>query len=190
MSDPFASAQDFSQFIGVSLPTDLARMQQLLASASAAIRRYAGQTLSSVAQDIVSLNPVADDTLLLPERPVTAVSGVVIGAIPVSGTNYRVDGPRGFLIRTDWRWWNGSETPASMNPVYTVTYDHGYLEDSDEYVTIKTICMEAAGRAYTLNERSASETIDSTVMESAGYAPEVFLTMGEKMQLNFGKAYV
>ena len=65
----------------------------------------------------------------------------------------------------------------------TVTYTHGYAEMSDEFGVIRTICIEAASRAYTLNERSASEAMGSTLMESAGYSPEVFLTEGEKRAL-------
>jgi hypothetical protein len=35
------------------------------------------------------------------------------------------------------------------------------------------------------------ETLNQIVLESAGYAPEVFLTPGEKMQLaDFGKVLV
>lgn len=192
MSDPFASAQDFAQFIGVSLPTDLARMQSLLGSASAAIRRYAGQTLSPVAGDVYTVQPQISattgqtfplpraygDLIFLPQRPVTAVSSVVTGGS--SFTSYSFTSA-GLLYRTDGAAWTKSTT---------ITYDHGYAESSDEYSTIKTICMEAVARAYTLNERSASEFLGNTLAESAGYAPEVFLTPGEKAQLEFGRVYV
>lgn len=192
MSDPLASAQDFAQFIGVSLPTDLARMQQLLGSASAAIRRYAGQTLSPVTGDIYTVQPQISATsgqafplpaaygevIFLPQRPVTAVSSVVTGGANFTSYSFT---SAGLVYRTDGNAWTKPTT---------VTYDHGYAESSDEYATIKTICMEVAARAYTLNERSASEFLGSTLAESAGYAPEVFLTPGEKAQLEFGRVYV
>lgn len=185
MSDPFASAQDLAQHLNVALPDDLARMQQLLSEASALIRRQAGQTLSPVAADVVTVEPVADNTLLLPERPVTAITSVVIGAVTVPSGNYRFDSKRGYLVRVDLHWWDGWETPSAINPVYTVNYDHGFVESSDTYANIKTICMKAAARAY-----APTEVLGSTVVESAGYAPAVFLTEDEKMQLSFGKAYV
>lgn len=192
MSDPFASAQDLSQFIGVSLPIDLARMQSLLGSASAAIRRYAGQTLSPVTNDVIVVNPMYSqssgqlyplprahgDTIFLPQRPTTAISSIVVQSVSFTSYGFTT---AGLVYRTDGLAW--------LYPA-TVTYTHGFAESSDEYATIKTICMEAAARAYTLNERSASEFLGSTLAESAGYAPEVFLTPGEKAQLEFGRVYV
>lgn len=190
MSDPFASAQEFSQFIKVDLPTDLARIQQLLGSASAAIRRYAGQTLSQVVGDVDILEAVERDTLILSERPVTTITTVVVNGVTLSASTdyYATDLDKlAGLLRSGKLGSRGTNWSSGA----TVTYDHGYAESSDEYATIKTICMEAAARAYTLNERSASEFLGSTLAESAGYAPEVFLTPGEKMQLaDLGKVLV
>ncbi|HEY5987758.1 MAG TPA: hypothetical protein VIV12_15490 [Streptosporangiaceae bacterium] len=182
MSDPFASAQDFSQYMGITLPTDLARMQMMLELASASIRRYCGQTLSPVDNDVVVLEPIERDTLVLPERPVTAVSSVLINTIPsVVTTNYRFT-RAGLIHELSGLFWSSGAT---------VTYNHGYAESTDEYKAIKGVCMAAASRAYTLNERSASEFLGSTLAESAGFSPEVFLTPGEKMQLaDLGKVAV
>lgn len=179
MSDSFASAQDLAQYIGVQVPDDLARMQAHLRSASATIRGFCGQTLSTVANDVVVLPPIERDTLLLPERPVTAISSILVG---VSGyTNYRFT-TAGLIVELSGLFWSTGAT---------VTYNHGYAEGTDEYEEIRTICIDAASRAYTLNERSASEFLGSTLAESAGYAPETFLTQGEKMRLaNFGKVAV
>lgn len=179
MSDPFATAQDFAQFMGVPLPDDLARMQSHLELSSAVIRRFCGQTLSTVALDVVVLEPIERDTLVLPERPVTAVSGVVVLSVP--NTNFRFT-RAGLVIEKSGLFWSDGAT---------VTYDHGYAEETEEYKAIKAICLESASRAFTLNERSASEALGDTVMESAGFSPEVFLTPGEKMLLaDFGKVAV
>ena len=64
-----------------------------------------------------------------------------------------------------------------------MTYSHGYAETDPEFGVFRSICIESASRAFTLNERSASEAMGSTLMESAGYSPEVFLTQGEKEML-------
>lgn len=182
MSDPLASAQDFSQYIGVPLPTDLARMQMLLDLASATIRRYCGQTLSPVDNDVVTLEPIERDTLVLPERPVTAISSVLINTVPsVVTTNYRFT-RAGLIHELSGRFWSTGAT---------VTYNHGYAESTDEYKAIKGVCLSAASRAYTLNKSGASEFLGQTIAESAGFAPEVFLTPGEKMQLaDLGKVLV
>jgi hypothetical protein len=183
VSDPLASAQDLAQLIGQALPTDLARMQMFLELASAAVRGYTGQELTTVTGDVVVFEPTWSQTLYLPERPVTAVTSVTVKA--VSTTNYRlVDESR--LIR-------GSDpnvaTSESWNYGATVTYTHGWAEGTEQYKTIKTICLESAARAYTMNERGQSEvlggTSGATVLESAGYAPEVFLTPYEKMRLDW-----
>jgi len=179
VSDPFATAAELSQFIGNPEPTDLARMQLFLDLASAEIRRFTAQTLSEVALDVVILPATDWDRLILPERPVTAVSSVLVG---VSGyTNYRFSRAGIIYDLNEAPWTDGA----------TVTYTHGYIESTDEYKAIKGTCLEAASRAYTLNERSASEAMGSTLMESSGYAPEVFLTVGEKMALSdFGSVRV
>ena len=181
MSGPFATATEFCEFTGMTLPTDLARLQSMLDMASSIIRRYCDQELSVVSAEQVVLPPIAGTTLILPERPVTAVSSVLVNVAPV--TDYWFE-PSGLLHRgaitgtVGGPWTNGA----------TVTYTHGYAETTPEFGTLRTICIESASRAFTLNERSASEAMGSTLMESAGYSPEVFLTQGEKLLLaDFGK---
>jgi hypothetical protein len=175
MSDPFATATELCEWIGLAVPSDLARLQSILGSASAVIRRYCDQRLSEVANDQVTLPPVSGSTLILPERPVTAVTSVLVNSAPVTDYWFTSTGllHRGSMVVPGSAWVYGA----------TVTYSHGYAEFTDGFMAIKTICMEAASRAYTLNERSASEAMGSTLMESAGYSPEVFLTEGEKRQL-------
>ena len=186
MSDPFATAAEFSQFLGLPEPTDLSRMQQHLEMASANIRRYTGQTLSTVAGDVVVLPALQRTSLVLPERPVTAIASVVANGVTLSSsTDYwftRAGVLHSGTMTVEGTFWSYGAT---------VTYSHGYAEGSDEYEAIKSVCLEAAARAFTLNERSASEAMGSTLMESAGYAPEVFLTVGEKMLLaDLGKVLV
>jgi hypothetical protein len=179
VSDPFATAGELSQFIGNPEPTDLARMQLFLDLASAEIRRFTAQTLSEVVADVVVLPAIDWDRLILPERPVTAISSVLVGG--TGFTNYRFS--RAGIV------FDLNESPWSLGA--TVTYNHGYAESTDDYKAIKGVCLAAASRAYTLNERSASEAMGSTLMESSGYAPEVFLTLGEKMLLaDFGSVRV
>jgi hypothetical protein len=178
VSDPFATATELAQFIGASTPTDLGRMQMLLGIASAEIRGCAGQVLSPVVDDVVVLQPSWTQTLFLPERPVTAVTTVTVNA--ATYLDYRFTAS-GHLIQ-------GADMALGSAMVWsqgaTVTYSHGYAESTEDYKIIKGICLEAASRAYTMNERSASEVLGATILESAGYAPEVFLTEGEKMRLS------
>lgn len=169
MADPFATAGELSQLIGLPEPADLARLQSLLSMASAEIRGYCRQTLSTVTDDVVTVYPRASSLLTLPERPVTAVSQVLVGG--VATTSYYVV-PRG--IR--------SGTVASPGAAWlsgaTVTYTHGYAESDPRYDELKTVCLKAAARAY-----APTEVLGATVVDSAGYAPAVFLTLDEKEAL-------
>lgn len=174
MADPFAAATEFCEFTGINLPTDLARLQSQLAMASSVIRGYCDQVLSAVEDDVITLYPSASTFLSLPERPVTAVSEVEVSGV-VTTAFYIV--PRGIRSGTvaapGSAWLSGA----------VVTYSHGYAENTSEFDLFKTVCIEVAARAFSMNERSASEAMGSTLMESAGYAPEVFLTQGEKETL-------
>lgn len=176
---PFATAQEFAQYLGMGVPDDLARMQQHLELASGLIRRWCDQTLSEVTNDVIEFSAWDGTTLILPERPVTAVSSVVVSNVPF--TEYRFT-RAGLLVTTDGSWWSDGAT---------VTYDHGYAQSDPSYLAIRSVCLDVASRSYTLNERSSSEAMGSTIMESAGYSPETFLTTGEKMTLaDLGKVGV
>jgi hypothetical protein len=156
------------------VPNDLARTQALLDSASAAIRRFTGQTLSEVTSDIVTLEPVNRDTLILPQRPVTAITALTV--LGVAYTNYRFESNG--LIH------NGA-TPTTSQGVFwsngaTVTYNHGYAETTDEFKDIRTICMEMTDRA--LSSREAPATFGPSE-ETIGWRTRLFLDEQQKSRL-------
>jgi hypothetical protein len=184
MSGPFATATELSEFTGLGVPDDLARLQSFLDYSSALIRRHTGQTLSEVVGDVIIVQPESTTTglqpplprawgeiIFLPERPVTAVA-VTINAVSFTAFKFTAEG---LLYRTDGQAWG-------TLPI-TVTYTHGYPETSDVFIAIKSICIEAALRAYAPNASGSPEVLNSIVLESAGYAPMVFLTEGEKQML-------
>lgn len=184
--DPFATATELAGFMGLPDPADLTRYQQHIAAASAMIRRFCGQDLSLVTGDVVVLEAVDRDTLILPERPVVAISSLLVSG--VAYTNYRLNAKAGLIhngstsTTSEGTWWSAGAT---------VTYDHGYVETDEEYQAIKAICLGIASRTLQRDERVNSEPAGFTLMETAGYAPEVFLTPGEKAQLaDFGKVPV
>jgi hypothetical protein len=174
MADSFATAAELAMLIGSSDQDDLSREQLLLAMASGMVRAYCHQELSPVVDDVVTVYPTVSTLLTLPERPVTAVSQVLVDG--VATTNYYVR-PRG--IR--------SGTVASPGSAWlsgaTVTYSHGYAETTAEYKTIKSVCLSMASRAFTMNQNGASLALGSSVLETAGFGPEIFLTPGEKETL-------
>ena len=187
MSDPFVSAEDFVQFMGMAVPDDLARLQSHIDAASAMIRRYCDQELSQVTDDVVTLAGVERPTLILPQRPVTAITSVAESGVTLAASEYTFT-RSGLLRRANGVNWSKGAT---------VTYSHGYAEGSDEYKAIAAICMAVAARAFTLNKINAAGSVGSSeaygelLVESRGYAPEVFLSKGEEQTLaDFGKVWV
>jgi hypothetical protein len=174
MIGPFATATEFCEFTGIPIPSDLSRLQSQLLMASSVMRSYCDQTLSFVTGDQITVYPTASTFLSLPERPVTEVDGVLVDGAPFTAYYIVPRGLRsGSVASPGSAWTRGA----------TVTYSHGYAETDPQFSVLRTICIESAARAFTMNERSASEAMGSTLMESAGYSPEVFLTQGEKQTL-------
>lgn len=178
MADPFATAGELAQLIGQNEPSDLSRMQMFLELASAEIRGYTEQMLSQVTDEVVVFEPTWSQTLYLPERPVTAVTLVTVKA--VATTDYRLVDERKIVRGSD----PNVLTSLDWSFGATVTYSHGYAETTEPYKSVKKICLEAASNAYTLNERGQSEALGATVMESAGYAPAIFLTPSQQRRLD------
>jgi len=184
VSDPFVSATEFCEWTGMAFPTDPSRLQSLLRATSDIIRGVTGQVLSTVAADQIIVQPEFSqtfgrlnpsprawgDVIYLPERPVTAVS-MTVDALPFTAFSFNADG---VVWRTDGLWWDKAAT---------ITYDHGYAEGSGEMTEIKSICIDAATRAYTLNERGTGEAFGMELMESRGFAPAIFLLPNELMRL-------
>lgn len=177
MSGPFASAQDLEELTGLVVPR--ARAQTVLQAASDLIREECGQELSQVVGDVETL-PGADlPTLILAERPVTAITSVLVAGSAV--TDYTFS-RWGVITRSSEIFWTDGAV---------VTYTHGFTEADWEFGVLRSVAIDIATRALSLNERGASEAMGSTLMESAGFSPEVFLTEGEKMRLSsFGKVLV
>lgn len=170
MVGPFATATEFSEYVGMAVPSDPARLQSLLQLASSVIRAYCDQKLSLVTGDVITLYPSGSTFLSLPERPVTAVSSVTVGG--VATTNYYVT-PRGIRSGT-------VSSPGSMwSSGATVTYSHGYAETDPEFIAIKSICMDATKRAYSSDEAGIAIGHGSAVMETAGFPLQIFLSAGE-----------
>lgn len=158
----------------MAVPNDLSRLQSLASSASAVIRAYCDQTLSRVVDDVITVYPTASSFLSLPERPVTAVTQVLVGG--VATTNYYIV-PRGLR----------SGTVASSGSAWTsgatVTYTHGWAETSDAFQAIKAVCIEMVKRAYTADESGQALSQGGFPVETAGFPTTLFLTQDNKLTL-------
>jgi hypothetical protein len=176
---PFATATELSEFTGMPMPDDLARLQAQLEMASAMMRAYCHQTLSFVANDVVTRYPTVSTFLSLPENPVTAVSQVLVDG--VATTEFYVI-PRG--IRSG----SVAAPGAAWTRGATVTYSHGYTETTDTFALLRSMCIEMVDRAIRSPEAPLSfEPSEETI----GWRSRLFLDEHQRMQLkNLGRVFV
>lgn len=119
--------------------SETTRATVLLGDASAAVRRYTGQTFAVVASDPVILRPVGA-FLVLPQLPVTAVEEVRglaeegVPGDPLSGWTWdgldRIDITTVGLFGDPW--WPWPYGPDS----FRVLYDHGPDAVPDDVITV------------------------------------------------------
>ncbi len=188
-ASPFATEAELEAYTGTSIATDRARL--LLDMASGAIRAYTNQTISQVTTTAV-MPGNHSEKLELPERPVTAVTTVLIGdtTIPVdtdyvwdgAHTLYRgtkvdgvlsVNGPD-YLIN-GWGDWGG---PAAK---VTVTYTHGFAIIPND---VKGVCLALAARSLQSPDGVNSESVGSYSVSYSRTGGAVSLLTEEKALLN------
>jgi hypothetical protein len=139
-----ASTDDLAARLGVSFSgPQLTRATALLADASAAVRNYTRQDFT-VATDTAYLEPTYEQWLFLPQRPVTAVSAVVIGGATLAASWWTLQSDA--LFRSDgWAgYFPGQSTPWRQPGTIAVTYTHGYATIPDDIVSI--VCKLAQAK--------------------------------------------
>ena len=164
----FATVADLETFMGA---TNLgARGTAMLGYASAAIRRYTQQDLEvTTGRQETWAGDGWRDVIMLTQRPVTAVSAITVDSVA-------------FTDFTWTRWgqvWKEDFSAWSEGPIL-VTYDSGFAANSDEMIQVKAICLEVAARAIGGNP----DVFGMDEQEARGFAPAVFLSEGEKHDLD------
>ena len=154
---PLATTDDVAAIVGRPLTaTEITTATRLLTLASGMVRRYCRQTLTAVVGDVVTLPGVWGHSVMLPERPVTAITAVVIdGANPtynawtlvqdelfIGTGSFQPDygsslwggsglwGPSGSFVgpQATGASWQGPQAQIA------VTYDHGYATIPDDII--------------------------------------------------------
>jgi hypothetical protein len=146
---PLATPAQLGNFLQQTIdPADPVALQ-LLAQASALIRRYMDMTVTAVAGDVERCSPVGN-SVFLKEAPITAISQLEL-LDPWAGTwttvqttdyDYDLDTGevyRGYVNNTGVRW------PTDRRS-WRVTYDHGFATVPDD---IAGVCYGVAARFYT-----------------------------------------
>lgn len=123
MADQLATAADLALLVGATAD---ARHTLLVECATAVVQAVTGQRIVEVEDDEAELDLDGYDGgryLVLPERPVTAVDSVLIGATAV--TDYSLEASRSRLWRADG-WRSTLVAYVDQPSTVTVTYTHGY----------------------------------------------------------------
>lgn len=182
MTTLLADPLDFAASSSIEFdPTDLPALIALEA-ASDAIRTYTGQSFDAVYGDVVSLHGTGNESLLLPQLSVNAVTAAgwidhldVLNVI--DPTTYRLDQGAGILWRIKnfiWPW-------GKLN--IHVTYDHGYTMPGDVGTApplpadIQVVCMQLAGRLMFTSAASGQSVSAETIGSySVTYASRIATT--------------
>ncbi len=190
----FATPADLSSILRRTFDSGMTTSAQLLLDlATAAITNYTRQTLTLVTNDVVPLHGNWSHELILPERPVTAVTVVAIGTGIAAET---------LIQDTDWNWpgkdvvirgakipakvreeWDRADDWGGPNMTVTVTYTHGLATIPND---LRGVCLSAAARAYVNPDGIMLEHIGGYQVRYPlpGDSTGVVLTDAEKTQLN------
>jgi len=204
---PLATTDDVAAILQRTLTTqEVTYATRLIEMASAMVRRYTRQDLTAATADVVNLPGTWGHTITLPQRPVTAVTSVVINGATPAFASWKLIGDELFIgtgsFQPDYgsSLWGGpsglwgpagsSTGPQATGASWqgpqgsvTVTYDHGYAVIPDE------ITNEVAGMAAL--QMSSPVGIDREVIGGyqAVYAKSpvggMSLTAETKAVLNF-----
>ena len=185
----FATEADLEAYTGTTVATDRATL--LLDAATAAIQTYCGQTFTQATTTAV-MPGSWDSKLELPERPVTAVTTVIIGdttltvdtdyvwdgqhmlhrgtkvdgVLSVNGPDYLIDG---------WGDWGGPGAQVS------VTYTHGFATIPG---VVKGVCLALAARSLQSPDGVNSESVGSYSVSYSRTGGAVSLLDEERSLLN------
>ena len=166
---PLITQSDVEACLGRPLTAaEEARIDALIAAASALIRTYTGQDFTFVTDDEITLRPVGTH-LRLPQRPVTAVTSVVavgcagMADFTLPSGSWCFDGidlldvwpPDSTWIVNLPEWWDDYGGPDT----YRVVYSHGDAETPAVVETVACSMVVAVLVSPTLVADLASETI-------------------------------
>lgn len=184
----FASVDDLATLTTLA-PEEEAAADMLLTAASAAIIRATGQQFELVTNDDAVLRGTWDRTLVLPQRPVVAVSAVSINGLAVPTGTWLLAGYtlyRGHLpIFNGPDDWGGDIYLTSWGgpmSAVQVTYTHGFAQIPAD---VAMVCMQAALRALRNPEGDTGETIGQYSHQTApDHAAGIVLTDAEQAALS------
>lgn len=141
--DPFISVDDLNAVTGTTVDGGSLIVAIALDAACESVRSYMGQTINYVAGDVAELDGNGQKKIRLPQRPVRALTSVVLDDVTLEADDFHLHGA---IIRLK----NGGVFTEGFGNV-VVTYDHGYnvLEpDPNVPADIRLVALLSARRVY------------------------------------------
>ncbi|TDD97640.1 hypothetical protein [Actinomadura rubrisoli] len=188
-----ASQADIERRLGRGLTApEAARVAALLDDASALVRAYTGQAFELVEDDEVVLR-ASGGAIVLPQRPVSAVSSVVaVGgseALPdftvVDWMFDEIDtiriGEGACVINLPEVWWDDDGYPGT----YRVTYSHGYAAVPGDVLSVVCgVLMRSFGNPQGLRSETVGSYSITYAVPATGEALGLNLTRYEQRALD------
>ena len=180
---PFGTVSMMSSYLRVEIsPVDVIA-KLALAAATSLIQEYTDQVIAQIVNETVTLDGSGNDTMLLPELPVTSVTAVVqdtdtdtpltlLDSTHGSSADYGfVGGRKGLLLRRHSRFVSYGDSHSAQFGVWpdrrqsvTVTYTHGYPVIPAE---LQMLCVVVASRAWA-QDGASQETVGTYIVQNAG----------------------
>lgn len=145
----------------------------LIEAATAVVQAITGQRIVEVVDDVVTfdLDEIDNGTYLsLPERPVTAVTAVMIGSTPV--TDFTVQLRRGRLWRAHG-WWSYPRAYIYQPSGVTVTYTHGFPVGDQRLQLARSAVLSLIKGAYGNSIGASQVQIDDFVASYSAMAAQM-----------------
>lgn len=158
MADQLVTPSELASFLQKDLDTATATLAVEIATGL--VQGAAEQRIIQVVDDTVTLDLDHYDCGLyldLPERPVTAVGAVLVGASAV--TDFTAQLSRGRLYRS-YGWRSATSPTGSAPSTVTVTYTHGYPAGHQKLQAARGAVLALASVAYENPTGTTSEQID------------------------------
>jgi hypothetical protein len=157
MADQLATPSDLASLLQQDVDTATATL--LLECATAVVQAVVGQRIVQVVNDTVTLDLDGCGGLYLdlPERPVTAVGAVLIGATTV--TDFTTQLRRGRLWRP-YGWRSTLVAYADQPSTVTVTYTHGYATGHQRLQLGRSTVLSLARGPYEVPDGAVQVRID------------------------------
>jgi hypothetical protein len=185
MADKFAEPEDLASLLQQDLDASTANL--VLEMATAIIQAEVGQRIVQVVDDEIELDLDGYDAgpyLYLPERPVTAVDSVLIGATAV--TDYSAQLSRGSLWRADG--WRSTLVGYFDQPsTVTVTNTHGYPVGHQKLQLARSMCLSLAKGFYANPSGAVREAIDDYQVAYEAMASQVTEFMSKALRKQYGR---